>query len=387
MYLAGLLADRGLAVRWHAVVRDETEDIVAALHAAATERGARACVVSGGLGPTDDDRTAASAAQALGVGITRSQEWIDHLERRYSSLGRAVLDDNRQQADLPDGAELIWNDRGTAPAFGAVLSGCQLFFLPGVPREYRPLCRDVVVPRIAEAAGIDPSTVATRTLKTFGLPEAEAGRRLAGVAEETGAWIGYRASFPEVHVRLRGRPETVDAAAALVAERLAPAVYSDGGEGSDTTFPDAVVRALRGAQATLAVAESCTGGLAGKLITDVAGASDVFVGGALVYSNALKRSFADVPEDLLADHGAVSEAVAGALAEGIRGRTAATYGLGITGVAGPGGGTDDKPVGLVWMAVSGPGGVKTRRLQFPGDRAQVRRLAAFAGLEMVRRRT
>ena len=249
------------------------------------------------------------------------------------------------------------------------------------------------MPRIAEAAGVDPATVATRTLKTFGLAEAEADRRLAGVSEQTGAWIGYRAKFPEVHVRLRGLPSAVQAAADLVAERLAPAVYDDGAamaaadEGPhDRTFPGAVVQALRQANATVAVAESCTGGLVGKLITDVPGASDVFLGGALVYSDALKQSLSGVPEAVLADHGAVSEAVASALAQGIRARTSATYGLGLTGVAGPGGGTDDKPVGLVWIAVSGPDGTQTRRLDFPGDRAQIRRLAAFAGLEMVRRR-
>lgn len=381
LYLAGLLADRGLAVRWHALVRDEVEDVVGALEQAAT-RGAKACVVSGGLGPTDDDRTAEAAAAALGVGLTRRTEWVEHLERRYGALGRRVLDNNRAQADLPEGAELIWNDRGTAPAFSVELRGCRFFFLPGVPREYRPLAHEIVVPRIADAAGVGPDDVQALTLRTFGLPEAEADARLQGVAEETGAWIGYRASFPEVHIRLRGTPDQVRAAADAVRDRLAPAVYGEG----DVSFPEAVIAALREAGATLAVAESCTGGLVGKLVTDVPGASDVFVGGALVYSNELKQAFADVPEALLIEHGAVSEQVAGSLAEGIQARTGATYGLGITGVAGPGGGTEEKPVGLVWLALCGPGGVRTRRLQFPGDRAQVRRLAAFAGLELVRRR-
>lgn len=382
LYLAGLLADRGLAVRWHALVRDEIDDVVEALRTAASTRRARVCVVSGGLGPTDDDRTAEAAARLLGVRVTRRQEWIDHLEQRYAALGRRMLDNNRGQADLPDGAQLIWNDQGTAPAFSIEFDGCTMFFLPGVPREYRPLCRDVVLPHIAQAAGISGGDVTSRTLRTFGLPESEADRRLAGVVEQTGAWLGYRASFPEVHIRLRGTHDQVEAAADEVRQRLAPAVYGEG----DQTFPSAVADALRGADATLAVAESCTGGLAGKLITDSAGASDVFVGGALVYSNALKQSFTDVPEAMLVEHGAVSEPVAGALAEGIRAKTGATFGLGITGVAGPSGGTKDKPVGLVWMGVSGPDGVTTRRLQFPGDRAQVRRLAAFAGLEMVRRR-
>ena len=147
----------------------------------------------------------------------------------------------------------------------------------------------------------------------------------------------------------------------------------------------AVVAALRAAGSTLAVAESCTGGLVGKLLTDAPGASAAFLGGALVYSDELKTRFADVPKALLGEHGAVSEPVAEALAMGIQARTDATYGLGITGVAGPGGGGPAKPVGLVWLAVSGPEGLKSRRLQFPGDRAQVRRLSAFAGLEMVRR--
>ncbi len=379
LYLTELLAEHGLSVRRHVLVRDESGDIVQALRSAA-ERGVKACVVSGGLGPTDDDRTAAAAAEALGVGLGRRQEWIDHLEERYASFGRAVLDNNRGQADLPEGAKLIWNDRGTAPGFFITLDGCRIFFLPGVPREYRPMCREVIVPWIAEASGAPP--LAAKLIRTFGLPEAEADARLAGVAERSGAWIGYRASFPEVHIRLRGSVEQVRAAEEQVRELLAPAVYGEG----EQTFPAAVLEVLRSKGATLAVAESCTGGLVGKLVTDVPGASDVFLGGALVYSNTLKQSFADVPTALIEEHGAVSEPVAGALAEGIRARTGASYGLGITGVAGPGGGTTDKPVGLVWLAVSGPGGVRTRRLQFPGDRAQVRRLAAFAGLELVRRR-
>ena len=218
-------------------------------------------------------------------------------------------------------------------------------------------------------------------IKTFGLPESEVDQRLAGLAEETGAWVGFRASFPEVHVRLRGTPEVVAKASAILRQRLAPSVYGEG----DDTFPGAVVAALRAAGSTLAVAESCTGGLVGKLLTDAPGASAAFLGGALVYSDELKTRFADVPKALLGEHGAVSEPVAEALAMGIQARTDATYGLGITGVAGPGGGGPAKPVGLVWLAVSGPEGLKSRRLQFPGDRAQVRRLSAFAGLEMVRR--
>lgn len=379
LFLAETLARRGLSVSRHTLVRDDAPDIVAALRGVRS-RGASACVVSGGLGPTDDDRTAAAAATAFGVEIVRRSDWVEHLESRYAARGRTLRENNRKQADLPDGAQLLWNDLGTAPGFRFSVDHCDYYFLPGVPREYRPMCRDAVVPALVDRA--PAPTVTAAVIRTFGLPESEVDQRLAGVSEETGAWMGFRASFPEVHVRLRGAPREVLKASSIVRQRLAPAVYGEG----DDTFPGAVVAALRSARSTLAVAESCTGGLVGKLLTDAPGASAAFLGGALVYSNELKTRFAGVPKPLLEEHGAVSEPVAKSLATGIQGRTDATYGLGITGVAGPGGGGEDKPVGLVWLAVAGPEGVKSRRIQFPGDRAQIRRLSAFAGLEMVRRR-
>ena len=379
--LAHALADFGLSIRASTVVRDELGDIESALALIAGR--SRACVVSGGLGPTDDDRTAEAAANAAGVGLVRHEGWADHLRAMLGARGRRLLEANIGQASIPEGAELIHNAWGTAPAFSLELGECRFFFLPGVPSELIPLCDEVVAPEIARAAGA--RVTAAHTLRTFGLPESEVGRRLEGLEAEAGVTIGYRASYPEVLLTVRaageGARDRVEAASAEVSRRMGGRVYATG----DTTYSEAVVDALRRAGAGLAVAESCTGGLIGKLLTDTPGSSDVFVGGLMVYSNALKRDLCGVPEAVLEAEGAVSEATARALAAGVRERTGATFGLAVTGIAGPGGGTEDKPVGLVHGCLEGPEGATHKRWSFVGDRARIRIVAAYAALGLVLR--
>ena len=381
-YLAELLADHGLSVRRQTLVRDDVDDIVEAL--LATAGRARECVISGGLGPTDDDRTMEAAARAAGVRLARDEEWLAHLEARFAARGRPLGDNNRRQADLPEGAERIDNPHGTAPASCLTLSACRLFFLPGVPSEYRPLCRDVVAPRIAESAGVSPPAV--RVLRVFGLTESDVDARLEGLARPPEASLAFRFSFPEVRLTLRvpgpGAAARADALAAEAERRLGGRVFSR----NDRPYAAAVLDVLAAAGETLAVAESCTGGLIGKLLTDVPGSSAAFAGGVIAYSDRVKQALLDVPGALLSEHGAVSEPVVRAMAAGARRRTGATLGLAVTGIAGPGGGTGEKPVGLVHACLEDDRVGTHRRWTFPGSREQVRLLTAYAALGLVLRR-
>lgn len=381
-WLASRLTELGFQVTAVDTVPDDEAEIIAALRRLA-ER-ATVLVCTGGLGPTTDDMTAAAVAKALGVSLVQHEPSLEAIHRRVERAGRTMSPSNAKQADLPDGAVALSNAVGTAPGFAVFIGNCRAYFAPGVPRELEHLWEAHIAPRLQSVAVITSHQI---RLRTFGLPESVVGEKLAGIEDQhPGLTIGYRATFPEVEVKVHVRAATQNDArhiATVAAEevriRLGAAVYGEGGD----TFPVAIGRALRSRGWRLAVAESCTGGLVGHLLTR-APASDFFVGGGIVYANSAKTRILGVNEETLRAHGAVSGEVARAMAEGIRRAAESDVALAVTGIAGPTGGTPEKPVGLVYWAVAHPGGTTVTSRVLLGDRSQIQRLAAFIGLSLVR---
>lgn len=381
-WLGAELTALGFDVTETATVDDDPERITLTLKRLAENHAV--IVATGGLGPTTDDLTALAVAGALGVALVRHEPSVEAIRRRFEALGRTMSPSNAKQADFPKGAEVLPNPVGTAPAFAVSLAGARAFFLPGVPREMKRLFADHVVPRVA---GLAPNLTHQIRIKTFGMPESMVGEKLAGLeAGNPGVTLGYRAHYPEIEVKVHARAGSHAEARALstaVAEevraRLGAIVYGEG----DDTFPVVVGRSVRARGYRLAVAESCTGGLVGQLLT-AEPASDFFVADAVTYANSAKTRLLGVSEDVLRGHGAVSAEVAAAMAEGVRRACGVEVALAITGIAGPTGGTPEKPVGLVYWAVAHPGGTIVRDRTFGGDRHQIQLLAAFAGLALVR---
>lgn len=383
-WLAAELVRLGFDVDEHVTVDDDEARIVAAL--ARLSGRARVLVCTGGLGPTTDDLTSAAVAQWLGVGLVRDAASLEAIRRRFERLGREMSASNAKQADFPEDSTILENPIGTAPGFFIEKSGCLAFFMPGVPREMKRMFDEQVVPRIGALA---PATQHQIHFRTFGLPESVVGERLAGIEEaHPGVTIGYRAHFPEIEVKTLARaasPEQARGLAERAAEqvrvRLADVVYG----GAEDSFAGAVAKALRGRGKTLAIAESCTGGLVGHMLTREAGASEFLLLDAVTYANSAKTRVLGVSEELIRHFGAVSEECARAMAEGARRVADADYALAITGIAGPGGGTDEKPVGTVFFAVASEGETTVKRRHWSGDRGQVQTIAAYLGLELVRR--
>jgi nicotinamide-nucleotide amidase len=342
---------------------------------------ARVVVSTGGLGPTSDDLTAEAVARAFGLSLREDAEALAQIEARYAARGRAMPPLNRKQALLPEGARVLENLLGTAPGFAVEAGDSVIYCLPGPPFEMRPMLERWVVPDVTARTSVVPRR--TVVLRCIGIAESNAAERMIGLARD-GVEIGYRAAMPEIHVKLHV-PPGVDPApfVADARARLGDVVF-----GVDTGDLASVCHHhLQRRGETLAVAESCTGGRLGAMLTAMPGASRTFVGGALVYANAEKTRQCGVPTSLLETHGAVSEPVAVALAEGIRGACGTSWGLAVTGVAGPGGGTAERPVGTVWVACAGPDGTTTRRLKAPYDRERVMAFAAGNALDLLRRAT
>ncbi len=342
-------------------------------------------VCTGGLGPTTDDITTECAARLAGVDLVRDEPSLQAIRDRLARFNRAMAVSNAKQADFPRGSRILPNPNGTAPGFELKLQRALAYFMPGVPFEMKAMFESFVEPAIMPLLGDRHFQV---LLRTFGLPESEVNDRLAGIEAEFGVIIGYRATMPEIEVKVLARAGTVDAArdiaeraARVVRERLGDEVVF--GEGK-ARFPEALCQLLEARGQTLSLAESCTGGLVSELLTTHAGASAVFRGGAVAYANDAKIALLGVPGELIARFGAVSAEVARAMADGARRAFASDYALSLTGIAGPGGGSPDKPVGTVHFAVADANGISDRRAVFPGNREQVRRRAAFAGLGLVR---
>lgn len=384
-WLSAGLVDLGFEVLEHAVVDDDRRRIVTALERLA--RVAKVVVCTGGLGPTSDDLTTEAVASALGVELVQDEPSLDAIRRRFEKLGRTMNPSNAKQALFPRGAVVLPNPVGTAPGFLVELHGARLFFMPGVPAEMRRMFDEQVVPRVRDLAPNDTHQIRVRT---FGKPESEVGERLAGIeAGFPGVIVGYRAHFPEIEVKVLARGadhvaarELAERATAEVRTRLADVVFGEG----DDTFAGVVGRTLRGKGWTLAIAESCTGGLVGSMLTREPGASEYLLLDAVTYANSAKQSVLGVDEDVLRGHGAVSPECAIRMAEGARRVSGSDVALAITGIAGPTGGSEDKPVGLVYLAVATAGGAEVveRRFSPLFERQRIQTLAAYAGLSLVK---
>lgn len=377
-FLDGALEHLGYRVIRHQTVPDERGTIVEAMRGAAAR--ADLVLTTGGLGPTLDDLTYEALAAALGVELELHQPTFDRVRARLARRGLPLLENHRRQAMLPERVEVLDNGVGAAPALGARLDSTPIFVLPGVPREMRWLFEHQVGPRLP----IRPASVRT-AVRTAGLGESQVEAALGPViAAHREVAFGFRARLFEVDVKLRGeRADAVDAAARAVRATLGEAVVG----GPEDSLEGAVLERLIHRGETVAVAESCTGGLVAKHLTDPPGASAAVVGGVVAYANVVKTALLGVDPADIERHGAVSEVVARAMAEGVRARLGATWGLSTTGVAGPGGGSADKPVGTVHVAWAGPGGTEAERLDLGERPRDVLRLATVrALLDRLRRR-
>ena len=390
LYLTEQLNLLGVDVIFKSIVGDDMRRLVAAAQHGLFRSDI--LIFSGGLGPTEDDLTREAVAEALGLTLQRDPQILDRLERRFAERGWKMASNNAKQADVLDGAVELPNPNGTAP--GQWLSGQFdgrehiIVLLPGPPHELKALFEAEVRARLR--AKVPPAFLAIRTLKIAMLGESAVDARVAPIYKRyADVETTILAGAGEVELHFKSRASTLDAAqrrvdevAGVVEDELDDAVFSRDGE----SLEQIVGYWLQMRNATVAVAESCTGGLLAERITSVGGSSRYFLGGAVVYSNALKTELAGVPTEMIDRHGAVSREVAAALAEGIRYRCESTLGVGITGVAGPSGGSADKPVGLVFHAVAGDHGTEVEQRSFPGDRKRIRRFASTMALDMLRKK-
>ncbi len=390
LYLTEQLNLLGVDLIFKSVVGDDLRRLVAAAQHGLFRSDI--LIFSGGLGPTEDDLTREAVAEALGLSIKRDPEILARLEQRFAERGWKMAPNNAKQADVLDGATALPNPNGTAP--GQMLSGQFdgrehiIVLLPGPPFELKALFEAEVRDRLR--AKVPPAFLAIRTLKIAMLGESAVDARVAPLYKrysdvETTILAG--AGEIELHFKTRAATQEaaqsrVDEVADVCEDELDDAVYSHNGE----SLEQIVGYWLQMRTATVSVAESCTGGLLAERITSVSGSSRYFLGGAVVYSNALKTELAGVPAEMIERHGAVSREVAAALAEGIRYRCESTLGVGITGVAGPNGGTAEKPVGMVFHAVASGTGTEVEQRNFPGDRKRIRRFASTMALDMVRKK-
>jgi nicotinamide-nucleotide amidase len=387
-FLSGRLFEAGLELREHVVVSDDPTAIRSALIRLRAE--VDMILATGGLGPTEDDRTVDTVADLLGVGTVADQPSLDAMKKRFATHGFELTPNNLRQVRIPVGAQALANAAGIAPGFQISLGGAQAFFLPGVPREMEKMFTDHVSPRLsARMAELGVPPPAVRAWHVYGMGESHIDHRLAGLL--TGienATLHFRTSNPENHVKVVVRDRDLERGKATLEKidselrkRIGPGIYAVDGD----TFPSAVAKSLKAQNATLAIAESCTGGLAGQLITSEAGATTFFRGSVVCYADEIKTGVLGVKAETLADFGAVSEPCAREMAEGVKKLCGSTLAVSITGIAGPEGGAPDKPVGTVCFAVCGPGTTRTATKLFAGDRDRVRMAAAYFALDLARR--
>lgn len=343
-------------------------------------------ITSGGLGPTEDDLTRETLADLLGRKLRKNDQVLRHIEGRFRALGREMPPVNVRQAMVPEGAEILENPRGTAPGLWLEDGGRSIVLLPGPPRELKPLFREQVLPRLHKR--VSEVRMFHREIRVTGLGESHVEQRIVGIYKrfpEVNTTVLAAPGETQVHLRMwtndaERAKKTLDEIVQGFEIALADRIFSKDG----ASMEEVIARELTMHNATISAAESCTGGLLAQRLTSIAGSSSYFLGGVVCYSNELKTAWAGVPAELIEAKGAVSSEVAIALADGIRRRVGSTFGVGITGIAGPGGGSEEKPVGTVHIALSQAGGVKERGVRFPGDREGIRWQASQVALDMVR---
>jgi len=386
LWLTEKLNRLGIEVKLKTIVGDDDARLEEAIKDAA--RRSKVVITTGGLGPTEDDITRKVTARALGRRLLLDESVLAEIRQRFQSFGMSMPERNSRQAMVIEDAEVLPNPNGTAPGMFIDHSGTAIVLLPGPPREMRPMFENHVSHRLESRAGT--LKVVRRMLRVAGMGESAVDEKIAPIYtqyENPQTTILFNQSEIEIHLTARGRTEKeaealLDRLSEQIEERLGNAVFSFAGE----KMEEVIGLKLSVGGYTLAVAESCTGGLLAQRITDVPGSSKYFIEGVIAYANEAKINLLDVEPILLLEHGAVSGPVAEAMAEGIRSRAETDFGLAITGIAGPDGGTEEKPVGLVYVALADESHTEHRKLKLPGDRQLIRWRASQAALDLLRRR-
>jgi nicotinamide-nucleotide amidase len=385
LFLTSELNQVGLRVAHKTVVGDTPEEMRQSFQDA-LER-AEVIVSSGGLGPTDDDRTRQTVAELLGRKLYQDEEVLQSIRERFRRFGRAMPQINERQAMVIEGATVLKNPRGTAPGLWIEARGRTIVLLPGVPAELRALMEAEVKPRLLKRGY--PERLYTRELPITGIFESDVEERVRPLYAEypqTETTILASVNGIQLHPRMWSEnPLTAEATLDELVKRMSLALGEHLVSTRGESLEQVVAQLLTENRATISVAESCTGGLLAERLTSLAGSSAYFLGGVVCYSNEMKTSAVGVPAELIEAKGAVSAEVALALASGIRRRTGATLGLGVTGIAGPGGGTAEKPVGLVHIAIADERGASESANQLPGDRERIRQFSTQRALNLVRR--
>ncbi|TMB05114.1 MAG: competence/damage-inducible protein A [Deltaproteobacteria bacterium] len=346
---------------------------------------AEVVISTGGIGPTADDLTNEVVARVLGVPLAEDRESAERIRQLFAALGREMPENNLKQALLPQGAVVIPNPLGTAPGYRIQHRERHLVVLPGVPREMKTMMDETVLPWLRTLRGGD--VYLARVFQTFGLTESALDEMVAGLVEPAEARVSFRASFPEISLRIvvHGEPASaaarLEALAARIRERIGPYVYGEG----PVTLEEVVARLLRERELTLALAESVTGGLVGHRVTNVPGSSAYLRGAVVAYANRAKRELLGVHQETLDAHGAVSEQTAAEMAAGVRRVFGTDLGLATTGIAGPEAATADKPAGTLWLALAAADGTVVRRYQLWGTRDWMKLLASQIALDWLRR--
>jgi len=388
-YIASLMVEHGIVSSRISCVGDKADDITAILK----DIGNRSdvAVVTGGLGPTEDDLTSECVARAAGVKLVFNEEADRSIKEFFKSRKRLQHLSDGKQAMLPEDSECIPNPVGTAPGFLKKVGRCMVFCLPGVPSEMKHMLSEYVLPRILAFSKTDPRIFLIKKMSLFGLPESVVGEKLKGLSQEfPEVRLGLRASFPEIQIRLYGSGTgeddvrtTIESAGLGVMERVGKWIYSEAGK----SMAEEIGKLLGERNATLSIAESCIGGLMSHMLTGVPGSSAYFLFTGVTYSNQSKIEVLGVSSESLDSHGAVSEIVVKEMAEGIRRLSGSTYGLSISGIAGPGGGTEGKPVGTLYIGLASPENVMAHRFELSfGDRSRNKTIFAMVALEILRRK-
>lgn len=381
-FVAKELAERGLKLKRVLVVDDDMSELVSGL--AELSRVSDFIITSGGLGPTSDDLTRDMVAKFFGVGLAEHPDGVAHLEQFFAKRNRILDAQNRRQALLPVGSQMVPNANGTAPGFAMTKTGsATVVSLSGVPREFKAMFLETVLPMIEKAVGAT-EPIQRATMKTFGLPESTIGRLVEALKLPKDIVVSYRAAFPEVHVVLK-TSKSVDLAPHVAAVQGALTKETIFSTDPADTFITALQKLLISKGVTIATAESCTGGMVSEMLTRTPGSSAVFEGGVVAYSNSVKEEIVGVSPQTLERYGAVSAETVRELALNIRERFKTSYGVSISGVAGPDGGSDTKPVGTFFVGISSQSRSFEKRYLYISDRHNVRSYATYVALDLVRR--